>query len=106
MLHKNSAELSRLVNRITDILFTHGLDKDMEYEADKLGVRYAATAGYNAEGLRDFLLKLERAEGREQSIFFRTHPPTNARIARLERNILPRYRGGKILADRFDRLVR
>ena len=61
-----------------------------EYEADELGVRYMATAGYDPRGMIAFferLLELQRREPGTVEQFFATHPATADRIQRVEAEI-------------------
>jgi len=102
----NQTQIDRMVATATAILFTHGLDKKMEYEADRLGVAYAALAGYDAGALPDFLARLRGRKGKNASVFFGTHPPLSDRIARIERDALPKYReGGRTNQERFSSLI-
>lgn len=100
-LDKDPKALSKVVGLATETLFTRGLDKNLEYEADEVGTAYAAKAGYSAGGLRDFLVKLRAGERKERSVFFQTHPPTKDRIARLNGGVVGRYGKGQVLAGRF-----
>ncbi len=57
--------------------------RGMEREADQLGVRYMAAAGYNPEGMAAFLEKLiEERQRRPSQVeqFFSTHPLTEDRV--------------------------
>lgn len=74
---------SNVIDEITDKLFTKGLDQELEFEADVYGVEYTYRAGYNPEGLRDYLVTLKGQEGRARSRFFTTHPSTRVRIGRV-----------------------
>ncbi|MDA8092520.1 MAG: M48 family metallopeptidase [Betaproteobacteria bacterium] len=64
----------------------HRLDKDDEYEADRIGVVLAARAGYDPYGLPAVLQKLE-AVGRTNpsavALLFYTHPRPENRLAHL-----------------------
>lgn len=54
-----------------------------EYEADKLGVQYAASAGYDPYGLSRFLQVLQNQSGRSGSpIWLSSHPSTGERVRR------------------------
>jgi len=58
-----------------------------EREADRLGVRYLAAAGFDPEGLPHFLEKLQRwahLQGKAPPPFLSTHPLTGNRIADAE----------------------
>lgn len=101
-LDKDPKALSQVVNLATDTLFTKGLDKKYEFDADKFGVAYAAASGYDPKGLPEFLAKLKEDKGKGGSIFFSTHPPLSERIARLRKEELPKHtKSGQILAERF-----
>lgn len=55
-----------------------------EREADRLGLQYLARAGFDPQGLVDFLEKLQRwsdLQGRAPPPFLSTHPMTGNRIA-------------------------
>jgi len=61
--------------------------RSAEDEADQLGVRYMAEAGYDPEGLADmFRVLLQRRKNRPGSVgqFFATHPLTEDRIRHVE----------------------
>ncbi|HEX8298774.1 MAG TPA: M48 family metalloprotease, partial [Rubricoccaceae bacterium] len=51
-----------------------------EREADDLGVRYMASAGYDPEGLARLLEQLARGEGSGGVALFRTHPLSAERV--------------------------
>lgn len=59
-----------------------------EYEADRLAVRYLQQTGYDPRGMIRFFEKLQRMEGRGGGPeFFRTHPNSGNRIARIRQMI-------------------
>lgn len=64
-----------------------------EAEADMLGVQYAWAAGYDPNGLITFFEKLDAKEKKKPgtiSTLFRTHPPTQDRLAGV-RDLLNRF---------------
>lgn len=67
-------------------LYTSGLDKSDEFEADRIGVVIAARAGYDAYGLPSVLqaLQAKNAEDDNFSLMFKTHPTPAARIEILD----------------------
>lgn len=70
--------------------------RDDEREADRVGAEIMRRAGWDARGMLDFMLVLQRKARHEPSAvdaFFSTHPSPADRIARL-RAIVPRYAGG------------
>ncbi|KRB66360.1 M48 family metallopeptidase [Noviherbaspirillum sp. Root189] len=77
-------------------LYASGLDKEDEFEADRLGVVIAARAGFDAFGLPAVLqtLQAQSASDGEFSLLFKTHPAPAARIGMLDR----------LMRDRFDTL--
>ncbi|MCK4236916.1 MAG: M48 family metalloprotease [Candidatus Krumholzibacteria bacterium] len=76
-------------NLVTNIFATTGFlaySRDNEYEADRLGTRYAYTAGNDPDGIAELLQKLsdmQAAEPGKLEELLSTHPPTNERIRRV-----------------------
>ena len=102
-MNKDPQMFSDVIDEITDKLFTKGLDKEKEYDADVHGVEFAYRAGYYPGGLRDYLVTLQSQEGQAQSRFFTTHPSTATRIAKID-SLLGRYADGMkfpMLTKRF-----
>jgi len=66
-------------------LYIKGLDKDSEYEADRIGVVIAARSGYSPYGLAGVLQTLTAtSDEREYGLHNRTHPLPLDRLARLD----------------------
>lgn len=64
--------------------------RNIEAEADYLGVQYMYKAGYDPTAFVDFFEKLETLEKRKPgtvSKFFATHPPTEDRIVKTQKEI-------------------
>lgn len=85
------------------------LDKDAEYEADRIGVVLAARAGYEPYGLPEVLQVLGSAGKGDSrvSLLFKTHPHPDDRLARLGEAIGARLDGitdGRLLTERFYKL--
>lgn len=102
-MNKDPQMFSNVIDEITDKLFTKGLDKDKEFEADVYGVEFAYRAGYNPKGLQDYLRTLQSQEGHGQSRFFTTHPSTVERIGRID-GLLEQFADGEsfpVLTKRF-----
>ncbi len=104
-MNKNPELFSSVIQEVTEKLFVKGLDKDMEFEADVVGMEYAYRAGYNPRGLQDYLGTLQSQEGVVQSRFFSTHPSTNVRIAK-NNDTLGRYQDGARLPFVMERFRR
>jgi predicted Zn-dependent protease len=89
-------------------LYTRGLDKSDEFEADRLGVVIAARAGYDSYGLPAVLQTLQAMNAQDSglALMFKTHPAPAARLDALGERMQPtldRYAGQPQLADRFVR---
>lgn len=73
-------------------MYSSGLDKTDEYEADRLGVVYAARAGYDPYGLPRVLSAYAgNAGGEGYELLFSTHPKPQDRLAEL----------GKVMGNKF-----
>lgn len=86
-----------------------GLDKDAEYEADRIGVVLTARAGYDAYALPAVLADIGHvARGDKRvSLLFKTHPHPEERLGRLAEavgNHLDGVPEGQSVAGRFYRL--
>ena len=77
-------------------ILARGLDKEAEFEADRMGVVFAARAGYDPFGLPAVLQEISAASADSSSValLFKTHPHPDERLARL----------GEAMGDRFDKL--
>jgi beta-barrel assembly-enhancing protease len=75
-------------------VWARSLDKEAEFESDRLGVEYAARAGYDPYAYIETLDKLG-ADGNPDrlSLLFKTHPSPGDRIAELERAIAATWKG-------------
>ena len=67
-MDKDNSLFDQVINEVSEVLFTRGLDKDLEFEADKFGMEYAS------------------------SIFLSTHPSPASRFQQLL-GLLPQYKG-------------
>lgn len=101
---KNPA-LAKLAGAGTE-LYARGLDKDDEFEADRMGVVIAARAGYDPYGLPTVLQILESVspENSDFALMFKTHPTPTDRLNRLESLMGSKFDGQQAkpdLAPRF-----
>jgi len=88
-------------------LFTRGLDKDDEYEADRMGVVIAARAGYNPFGLVGALQTLNEVNPADTAtaLMWKTHPSPASRLDKLAAamgNQLDPYQLQLTDTERFD----
>jgi len=76
----------RLVGGVKEVML-RGLDKDDEFEADRMGVVIAARAGYDPYGLPAVLQMLQSLNPQDSALalMFATHPDPNSRLDALER---------------------
>jgi predicted Zn-dependent protease len=72
------------VDQAVDILFSQGLERADELEADRLGTLLAARTGYDPAALPRFLDRVAEAKGERLEVIHRTHPPFNARVQALD----------------------
>ena len=85
------------------------LDKDAEFEADRIGVVLTARAGYDAYGLPEVLQTIGQVSKNDSSValLFKTHPAPDDRLTRLGDAIgakLDNVKDGKTLPDRLYKL--
>lgn len=86
-------------------LYSRGLDKEDEFEADRMGVIIATRAGYDPYGLPAVLQTLAGMNPNDASLafLFKTHPPASKRLSLLERlfSRLDPYASQPQVAKRF-----
>lgn len=106
----NSKNLVKLANAGTQ-LYARGLDKDDEFEADRMGVVIAARAGYDPYGLPAVLQTLETLDPKDSklALMFKTHPTLQSRLDRLNQEMsgrFGRFQDQPDLAARFDSVMK
>jgi predicted Zn-dependent protease len=104
---RNPVAKERLVGGIKEVML-RGLDKDDEFEADRMGVVIAARAGYDPFGMPSVLQMLQslNPQDSELALMFATHPDPNSRLDALERaigNRLDRFASQPQAAERYAR---
>ena len=86
-------------------MYSRGLDKSDELEADRLGVVIAARGGYDSYGLPAVLQKLQAMNAADSSLalMFKTHPAPAERLDALGQmqSLLDAYSAQPQLKDRF-----
>ncbi|HUQ50078.1 MAG TPA: M48 family metalloprotease [Terriglobales bacterium] len=99
--------LKDLAKNIVTNLVTMSYSRDKEDEADRKGVEMAAGAGYDAGGLKNFLVSLKTAEEADQQgssrrlgVWGSTHPPLSERINSLTA-LAAKFSGGAVIQERF-----
>ncbi len=102
-----------LVNALvgpTKELYSRGLDKDDEYDADRIGVVLATRAGYDPWGLAAALQTLAKikADDKYMALLFKTHPNPSDRLDKLGTAMgttFDRFTDRPQNVDRFQRAV-
>jgi len=90
-------------------IVSRSLDKNAEFEADRIAVVLAARAGYDAFGLPEVLQEIGHSaasDGGSVALLFKTHPHPDERLTRLGDAVGSRFDGlkGLTLTNRFYRL--
>jgi len=82
---KNNQLTTAMVGQVKDV-YLRGLDKDDEFEADRMGVVIASRAGYDPFALVSVLQTLDSINPEHSSLalLYKTHPPASDRLDRLE----------------------
>ncbi len=101
--------LQNLANNLVTTALTQNYAPDKENEADTNGTKFAANAGYDAAGLKDFLERLatyanDPANQKSTGLWNgHSHPPFGERVKRLD-SLLKKYpTGGETLEGRFQK---
>jgi predicted Zn-dependent protease len=89
-------------------MYSNGLDKEDEFEADRIGVVIAARAGYDPYGLPIVIqiLREQSASDNNFSLLLKTHPAPTERLNRLDKLMRGRFDSfnGSVGAPIADRL--
>lgn len=107
-MDKDSNLFDKIINQVSETLFTTGLDKELEFEADKYGTEFAYRTGYFPGGLRDFIKVLGKSESKDRSIFLSTHPGPRERYSKLSSH-MQKYKSAllsPVLSNRFKAQVK
>jgi len=112
LLNKKYAKDNALVSDVIGSgaeISARSLDKNAEFEADRLGITYTTRAGYEPLGLAEVLQMLEQSSTQDGNLtlLFKTHPMPEARLTALNDAIgsrLDKVNTGKSLESRFYRL--
>jgi predicted Zn-dependent protease len=94
---KNPGLLSQIAGQIAAQGYLAANSRESETEADLLGVRYLAAAGWDARAMPAFFEKIDgmsRAGSSPVQTFFDTHPDPGDRAAQLEKVIASEQLGG------------
>jgi predicted Zn-dependent protease len=84
----NSEVLDKAIKAGTEV-YARGLDKEDEFEADRMGIVIATRAGYDPYGLPAVLQMLDAINPHDSSLalMFKTHPSPHDRLSLLDREM-------------------
>lgn len=106
--NQNSAALKKVVSTGTE-LYSRGLDKDDEFEADRMGIVIATRAGYDPFGLPAVLQTLDHMNAQDSSLalMFKTHPTPASRLTLLDGLMLNNFDAfpGQTVENRFRKIT-
>ena len=109
MQDRNSAAREKLISFGRE-MYTRGLDRSDELEADRLGMVIAARAGYDPWGLPAVLQTLQAMNPEDSglALMFKTHPAPGDRLGAIEKGSAPLepYSGQPQLAERFSQHIK
>ncbi len=103
VMDKDPGLFDKLIDEVSNVLFTKGLDKNLEFEADKYGREFAYRTGYYPGALGKFIRKLGASKSNRGSIFNSTHPTSRDRLRLLQKSS-SRYKKASLyptLGNRF-----
>jgi predicted Zn-dependent protease len=88
----DSAVLDKAIKAGTEV-YARGLDKDDEFEADRMGIVIATRAGYDPYGLAAVLQMLDAMNAQDSSLalMFKTHPAPHDRLSLLDKEMGDRF---------------
>lgn len=71
-----------------ETLLSKGLEKEFEFEADRLGQQVSSAAGYESKSLISFLNQMKTQTSNVTTATSSTHPPFDARIENISRFVV------------------
>lgn len=105
---KNNQFVNKAIGSGAEVC-ARGLDKDAEFEADRMGMVLATRAGYEPFALGEVLQVIGQTTKSDKSValLFKTHPHPDERLVKLSDsagNKLDKIKDGKTLENRFYKL--
>jgi predicted Zn-dependent protease len=107
-LGKDNQTVQKVIGSGAEVC-ARSLDKEAEFEADRMGLVLATRAGYESLGLPEVLQTISQTGKNDSSValLFKTHPAPDDRLASLGDavgNRLDNIKAGKTLENRFYKL--
>ena len=103
-LDKDPAMFDKVIDDLSKVIFEQGLERNLEFESDRLGAAYAARVGYNPRGLQRVLRRLAKAKSAKRRGLAKTHPAPHQRAQKLTQFVHQQHGpkpGGRGLGRRF-----
>ncbi|MCK4272260.1 M48 family metalloprotease [bacterium] len=109
--HYNKEELTKLTGAfdgalgdIMNQLVVKGYSRKQEYEADRLGLKYAHAAGYAVSGMEECLQAMAASSQKSSGAgFFKTHPAPQDRLDKVNQEIASKGYSGRVETVRTKR---
>lgn len=101
-LSKDELKNIEIINNALIGLALLGYSRENEYEADAIGIKYAANADYNPYGMVSFMTKIKEMGGKDPGMFKKfisTHPSNKKRISEMNEIIARDYPQFKPLTE-------
>ncbi len=107
-LGKDNMTVQKVIGNGAEIM-ARGLDKEAEFEADRIGMVLAGRAGYDPYGLTDVLQTIAQTSKNDSSValLYKTHPSPDERLTKLSDAVGSRFdkiKEGKTLTERLYKL--
>lgn len=72
------------LDKAVELLFTSGLKKEDEFEADQVGTMLTVASGYDATALTRYLSRVKEVKGEKTAVLSDTHPSFSQRLVELQ----------------------
>lgn len=109
IMDKDPGLFDKVIDEVSEVLFTRGLDKNLEFEADRYGTEFAYRMGYFPGGLKDFIRILgKNTASHSGSLFLSTHPSPRERYQQLAKQ-MNRYKAAvlyPVLMKRYQSIIK
>lgn len=76
--------VNQALEKASALLFTKGLKKEDEYEADQIGALLLTSSGYDPTALHRYLSRIKSIKKENRAVLYKTHPSFDSRLKRLE----------------------
>jgi predicted Zn-dependent protease len=104
---KQYSAWAKKVTGAAQSLYSKGLDRGDEFQADKLGILLLAKSGYDAYAFVDNLQLLASisADDSALALMYKTHPTPDQRLEAMKGQLDTLHSNGKLLSERFQSIM-